>query len=239
MWNRHLYHAQRYTGGKGTEGGFWKRRDIRQDYILNKIARENRTARRWRVIEICEEQRTRAEERLRGIRREIHKYNNTDSLVQSLMSLGKGAGNVVTRAFDIIRKAGGNGVNVQRGVAGAYQEDDRSKPIIRGPGIRGEVHKIASGINKADTQDVATVREVLRWLGLGVSGQARGDRIDEINRICTTENGRRAMGKFQQHKCLGSDGFDGYLIKNAPQAIQELYHQVIKNILVAEDYPTA
>eukprot|EP00965_Chrysotila_dentata_P159912 5281937-Pleurochrysis_carterae.AAC.1 len=69
------------------------------------------------------------------------------------MSLGKGAGNVVTRAFDIIRKAGGNGVNVQRGVAGVYQEDDRNKPIIRGPGIRKEVHKIASGINKADTQD--------------------------------------------------------------------------------------
>eukprot|EP00965_Chrysotila_dentata_P262533 6214596-Pleurochrysis_carterae.AAC.4 len=204
MWSRHLYHAQRYTGGKGKAGGFWRRRDIRQDCIPSKIAGDNRKARRMQVIEICEEQRTRAEERLKGIRREINMNNNTDALVLSLMRLGKGTGKVVTRVFDIFRKAGGNGVNVQRGVAGVYQEDDKNKPIIRGPGIRGEVHKIASKINKADTQDVATVREVLRWLGLRGSRQTGEDRMEEISRICTKENGRRAMGKFQQHKGLGS-----------------------------------
>eukprot|EP00965_Chrysotila_dentata_P161299 5326548-Pleurochrysis_carterae.AAC.1 len=53
------------------------------------------------------------------------------------------------------------------------------------------------------------------------------------------ENGRRAIEKFQQHKGLGSDGFDGFLIRNAPHEIQDLYHQVIKDILVTEDYPTA
>eukprot|EP00965_Chrysotila_dentata_P210302 6185814-Pleurochrysis_carterae.AAC.2 len=68
------------------------------------------------------------------------------------MRLGKGAGNVVTRVFDIIRKAGGNGLSVHRGVAGVYQEDDKNKPTIRGPGLRGEVHRIATKINKADTK---------------------------------------------------------------------------------------
>eukprot|EP00965_Chrysotila_dentata_P115642 3821710-Pleurochrysis_carterae.AAC.6 len=239
MWNRHLYHAQRYTGGKGNEGGFWRRRDIKQDCILNKIARDNRRARRMRVIEICEEQKaTWAEERLKGTRNEINKHNDTDALVRSLMKLGKGAGNVVMRVFDIIRKAGGNGVNVQRGIAGVYQEDDKNKPIIRGPEIRGEVHRIATKINKAEAQDVATVKEVLRWLGLGGSERRRGDRLEEIDRICTKENGRRAMGKFQQHKGLGSDGFDGYLIKNAPDEVQELFHRIIKDILITEDYPT-
>eukprot|EP00965_Chrysotila_dentata_P006210 202821-Pleurochrysis_carterae.AAC.1 len=83
--------------------------------------------------------------------------NNTDTLMRSLMSLGKGAGNVVTRVFDIVRKAGGNGASMQRGVAGVYQDDDMSKPIIRGPGIREvEVHRIASKINKADAQDATT-----------------------------------------------------------------------------------
>eukprot|EP00965_Chrysotila_dentata_P249596 6208978-Pleurochrysis_carterae.AAC.1 len=52
MWNRHLYHAHRYTGGRGNDGGFWRRRDIRQDCILNKIAGDNRKARRRRVIEM-------------------------------------------------------------------------------------------------------------------------------------------------------------------------------------------
>eukprot|EP00965_Chrysotila_dentata_P053670 1780488-Pleurochrysis_carterae.AAC.4 len=46
------------------------------------------------------------------------------------------------------------------------------------------------------------------------------------------------MGRFQQHKGLGSDGFDGYLIRNATQDIQEIYHEVIKEILTEEDYPT-
>eukprot|EP00965_Chrysotila_dentata_P210301 6185814-Pleurochrysis_carterae.AAC.1 len=46
------------------------------------------------------------------------------------------------------------------------------------------------------------------------------------------------MGKFQQHKGLGSDGFDRYIIKNAPHDVQELYHQVIKDILTMEGYPT-
>eukprot|EP00965_Chrysotila_dentata_P078476 2585646-Pleurochrysis_carterae.AAC.3 len=35
--NRHLYHARRYTGGKGKTGGFWRRKEIRHDYIMNKL----------------------------------------------------------------------------------------------------------------------------------------------------------------------------------------------------------
>eukprot|EP00965_Chrysotila_dentata_P225342 6194694-Pleurochrysis_carterae.AAC.2 len=164
---------------------------------------------------------------------------HNDALLRNLMSLGREAGNVVIRVFDIIRKAGGNGVNAQRGIAGVYQGDDKSKPIIRGLGIRGEVHKIATKINKADTQDVATVKEVLRWLGLDSNERTKEHRVEEINRICTIEDGRRALEKFQQHKGLGSDGFDGYLIRNAPLEVQELYHQTIKDILISEDYPTA
>eukprot|EP00965_Chrysotila_dentata_P177056 5847752-Pleurochrysis_carterae.AAC.1 len=63
---------------------------------------------------------------------------NTDALIKSLMSLGTGAGNIVIRVFDIIKKAGGNGERVQRSIAGVYQDDDKNKPIIRGPEIREE-----------------------------------------------------------------------------------------------------
>eukprot|EP00965_Chrysotila_dentata_P261711 6214347-Pleurochrysis_carterae.AAC.4 len=35
-WSRHfLYHARRYTGGKGKEGAFWRRKEIRQDHIMH------------------------------------------------------------------------------------------------------------------------------------------------------------------------------------------------------------
>eukprot|EP00965_Chrysotila_dentata_P050521 1674257-Pleurochrysis_carterae.AAC.1 len=47
-WSRHLYHARRYTGGKGKDGGFWRRKEIKQDYILNKLAKDDRKARRAR-----------------------------------------------------------------------------------------------------------------------------------------------------------------------------------------------
>eukprot|EP00965_Chrysotila_dentata_P083199 2745379-Pleurochrysis_carterae.AAC.1 len=47
-WSRHLYHARRYAGGKGKEGGFWRKKEIRQDFILNEIAKDNRRARRAR-----------------------------------------------------------------------------------------------------------------------------------------------------------------------------------------------
>eukprot|EP00965_Chrysotila_dentata_P184589 6093432-Pleurochrysis_carterae.AAC.1 len=57
MWSRHLYHARRYTGGNGKIGGFWRRKKIRNDYIMNQIARTDRKARRARVIQICEEKR--------------------------------------------------------------------------------------------------------------------------------------------------------------------------------------
>eukprot|EP00965_Chrysotila_dentata_P212321 6186961-Pleurochrysis_carterae.AAC.1 len=96
-WSRHLYHARRYTGGKGKEGGFWRRKEIKQDYILNKLAKDDRKARRARVIEICEEWKEREEEQLKGIRKEMRKTTNTDALIQSLMRLGKGTGNVVIR----------------------------------------------------------------------------------------------------------------------------------------------
>eukprot|EP00965_Chrysotila_dentata_P045632 1515812-Pleurochrysis_carterae.AAC.1 len=86
---------------------------------------------------------------------------NTDALIQSLMRLVKGTGNVVIRVFDIIKKAGGNGDRAQRSIAGVYKDDDKNKPIIRGPEIREEAHKIATKINGAETLDVATVKEVL------------------------------------------------------------------------------
>eukprot|EP00965_Chrysotila_dentata_P179411 5924987-Pleurochrysis_carterae.AAC.1 len=120
---------------------------------------------------------------------------NIDALTTSLMSLGKGTRNVALRVFDIIKKAGGNGERVQRGIAGVYQDDDKSKPIIRGPEIREEVHKIASKINEAETLDAATVKEMLQWLGVGGRGATEKDRTEEI--ICTKEKGEMALRKFQ------------------------------------------
>eukprot|EP00965_Chrysotila_dentata_P256409 6212529-Pleurochrysis_carterae.AAC.1 len=236
-WNRHLYHARRYTGGKGKEGGFWRRKEIKQDYILNQITRGDRKARRARVTEICEEQKVRAEEQLKGIRRKMRTTTNTDVMMKSLMSLGMGMGNVVMRVFDIIKEAGGNGERTQRSIAGVYQEDDKKEPIIRGPEIREEVHKIATRINKAESIDVTTLSEVIHWLGIKRVRVERKDRKEEINRICTNEKGRTALRKFQQNKGLGSDGFDGFLIRNAPQDLQSTYHEVIKDILIQEDYP--
>eukprot|EP00965_Chrysotila_dentata_P057657 1911617-Pleurochrysis_carterae.AAC.3 len=159
-WNRHLYHARRYTGGKEKDGRLWRQREIGQDHLLNKIPKSNRKARRAMVIEICEEQRaSRAAGLLKGTRKEINTTSNTDALIHSLMSLGKGTGNVVIKVFIIIKKAGGNDARTQRGIAGVYKDDDSNNPIIRGPTIREEVHKIATNINKADTLDITAVKE--------------------------------------------------------------------------------
>eukprot|EP00965_Chrysotila_dentata_P164700 5437938-Pleurochrysis_carterae.AAC.1 len=183
-WDRLLYHARRYTGGKGKEGGHWRRREITQDYILNGVAKYDRKAKRARVIEICEEQRRKAEAQLREIRREADMTTNTDALIQSLMSLGKGEGSVVIKAFDIIKKAGGNGERVQRGIARVYQNDDNSRPIIRGPEIRQKVHKLATKINKEGRVDTKTVKEVLEWMGVGGGDTEEGkDRKEEVDRI--------------------------------------------------------
>eukprot|EP00965_Chrysotila_dentata_P248179 6208197-Pleurochrysis_carterae.AAC.1 len=127
---------------------------------------------------------------------------NTDVLIKSLMSLGKGAGNTVIRVFDIIKKAGGNGERTQRSIAGVYQGDDKNDPIIRGPEIREEVHKIATKINKAENIDTATLSKVTHWLGLKRTRVEGKDRTEEINRICTSEKGRKALRKFQQNKGL-------------------------------------
>eukprot|EP00965_Chrysotila_dentata_P001734 57931-Pleurochrysis_carterae.AAC.1 len=155
---------------------------------MNKLAKDDRRARRARVIEICEEWKERTEEQLKGIRKEMSKTTNTDALIQSLMSLGKGAGNVVIRVFDIIKKAGGNGNRTQRSIAGVYKDDDKNQPIIRGPEIREEVHKIATKINGAEILDIATVREVLHWLGIG--GR---EHLEKIGR-------RRSMEYAQKRK---------------------------------------
>eukprot|EP00965_Chrysotila_dentata_P002406 78225-Pleurochrysis_carterae.AAC.1 len=48
LWSRHIYHARRYTGGNGKVGGFWKRKEIRNDYIMKQITRVDRKARRAR-----------------------------------------------------------------------------------------------------------------------------------------------------------------------------------------------
>eukprot|EP00965_Chrysotila_dentata_P097061 3208342-Pleurochrysis_carterae.AAC.2 len=145
---------------------------------------------------------------------------------------------MVIRVFDIIQKAGGDGERAQRGIAGVYQDDDNNKPRIRGPEIREEVHRIATKINEAEVMDIGTVKEVLEWLGVGGNTEKRKNKTEEVDRICTREGGRIALGKFHSHKGLGIDGFDGYLIRNATQEIQDIYHEVIKDILIQEDYPT-
>eukprot|EP00965_Chrysotila_dentata_P245260 6206454-Pleurochrysis_carterae.AAC.2 len=63
------------------------------------------------------------------------------------------------------------------------------------------------------------------------------DREEEINRICTKEKGKTAFGRMQQHKGLETEGFDGYLIRNATQEMQDIFHEVIKDILLEKDYP--
>eukprot|EP00965_Chrysotila_dentata_P226885 6195683-Pleurochrysis_carterae.AAC.1 len=100
----------------------------------------------------------------------MRKTTNTDALTQSLMSLGRGAGNVNIRVFDIIKKARGNGDRTERSIAGVYKDDDKSQPIMRGPEIREEVHKIATKINGAEILDVVTVRETTDY---SVYGQHR------------------------------------------------------------------
>eukprot|EP00965_Chrysotila_dentata_P198793 6179025-Pleurochrysis_carterae.AAC.1 len=155
------------------------------------------------------------------------------------MSLGTGAGNVVIRVFDIIKKAGGNGTGTQRGIAEVHQDDDKGKLIIKEPKVRAEAHKIATRINRADTVDIKTVKEVLKWVGIERGEETEKNRTEEINRICSRENDKKALGKFQQHKAgLGTDGFDGYLIKNATEEVQDIFHKVMKDILLEEDYPT-
>eukprot|EP00965_Chrysotila_dentata_P108755 3592909-Pleurochrysis_carterae.AAC.3 len=105
---------------------------------MNKLARDDRRARRARVIEICEEWKERAEEQLKGIRKEMRRTTNTDALIQSLMSLGKGTGNVVIRVFDIIKKAGGNGDRTQRSIAGYTRTTIKVNRSYEGPKLGKE-----------------------------------------------------------------------------------------------------
>eukprot|EP00965_Chrysotila_dentata_P104572 3453373-Pleurochrysis_carterae.AAC.1 len=77
-------------GGQRKKRGFWRRKETRQDYIMNKLTKDDRRARRAKVIEICEEWKERAEEQLKWIRKEMRKTTNTDALIQSLVSLRKG-----------------------------------------------------------------------------------------------------------------------------------------------------
>eukprot|EP00965_Chrysotila_dentata_P013331 440992-Pleurochrysis_carterae.AAC.1 len=72
------------------------------------------------------------------------------------MQLGKGTWNVVIRVFDIFKKPGRNGGRTRRGIAGVYKDDDNKKPIIKGPEIKKEIHKIATKINEAKTLDITT-----------------------------------------------------------------------------------
>eukprot|EP00965_Chrysotila_dentata_P247191 6207606-Pleurochrysis_carterae.AAC.1 len=127
---------------------------------------------------------------------------------------------------------------MQRSIAGVCKDHDINKPIIRGPEIREEVHKIATKINVAETLDIRTAKNVLRWVGIGGGEAKRKNRAGKIERISTKESSKTALGIFQQHKGLGTDEFDGYLIRNATQELQGMYHEVIKDIVVREDYPT-
>ena len=117
-----------------------------------------------------------------------------------------------------------------------YKDDDRAQgETVRGAAVLEEVVKVATRINAREEVDTVAVRNILKWLR--DSPEERQEATDVATEILTWEEFEKAVRKCEKGKGLGTDGFDGYLLRLAPEGVQRRYHRTLQQIVATKSYP--
>ena len=106
--------------------------------------------------------------------------------------------------------------------------------VVTGPAVRDEVAKAAARINAATWVDTEALNDMLDWAQERAEAEAG---MDVAGELCNWEACRVAISKARKGKGMGSDGFDGYLVRLMPEAMQRRYCAILQGVIRERQYP--
>ena len=234
-WIRMTNDITRWSGAltKKWEGrGFWKEETFKVNETLLLDPNLSNKQRRQKALDLCN---TQYEEALKNFN-EASKSRGDEIVQQMEEAVTQNAGKCMIAMFKILRKACGKEDSGGAKIMTVYEDDDKEKGVeIRGPGMRQETVKIMTKINAKREADLPAVRELLGWLK-----EYPEDKRGELNLekdVFSWEECEKAINKIKKGKGLGTDGFDGYLLREGPDELRRMFHTIIKGIITSQEYP--
>ena len=119
-------------------------------------------------------------------------------------------------------------------VSGQYYSPSQLKIHCTAEAVKSAVHREATQINATHEADVSTLKKIMEW----IQPSQTAAHVDVAKDLCTWEACKAAIRKgFKKGKGMGTDGFDGYLVRLLPQPMQKRYWTILREIVRRKAYP--
>ena len=119
-------------------------------------------------------------------------------------------------------------------VNGQYYSPSQLKIHCTAEAVKSAVHREATQINATHEADVSTLKKIMEW----IQPSQTAAHADVAKDLCTWEACKAAIRKgFKRGKGMGTDGFDGYLVRLLPQPMQKRYWTILREIVRRKAYP--
>ncbi|KOO30020.1 hypothetical protein Ctob_013887, partial [Chrysochromulina tobinii] len=119
-------------------------------------------------------------------------------------------------------------------VNGQYYSPSQLKIHSTAEAVKRAVHREATQINATHEADVSTLKKIMEW----IQPSPTAAHVDVAKDLCTWDACKAAIRKgFKRGKGMGTDGFDGYLVRLLPQPMQKRYWTILREIVRRKAYP--
>jgi hypothetical protein len=172
-------------------------------------------------------------------------------------------GGVYVELYKILRAATQKGGTANSGgdqrVKAAYKDGIKGQwegetwvpcePLRGARAVREECRASGARINDATPAAVNLVREIMKWVdGAEPRTQLRPkpnpqraaglQPVDWVEEICTWDRFREGLRRTEVIKGVGVDGFNAYLLRKAPEAVQREYWRDLQQCIRTQSFPT-
>eukprot|EP00966_Prymnesium_polylepis_P029135 675971-Prymnesium_polylepis.1 len=241
MWTELKEKATRYDGRQWNRGRQTWQRLTMQPAVLHIMqkAGDTRAGRRSAMVDVCTEKITKYTRRMEKAERRKARTDDlekemAEALQQSTM------GGVVNSIFKVLARAKGGGTGAgggklieMNGIDGEWKGR-----VVRGAGpVRQQAH--AFGV-KQHAEGWAYTNVAREWMvKLWPGEHTRGRTGEGLDSALKWETYVNAVEKAEKEKGVGTDGFNGYLLRHAPHDVRKEYWELLVDMVGPHsDVPT-
>ena len=173
----------------------------------------------------------------------------TEAMRAAMGPEGGGTAGVQKKLFEILNGARGRGAGSGAKLVSIYEWDDMNGREIRGAkAVLEHAQQMGAKINADKAVAMDVVRAIMdlarggdgkrRW-DAG-EGRRRGDRGEDgswVEEVCTWEKFQEGLGRTEPQKGVGCDGWNAYLLRKAPEALQRRYWRATQEALRTHTFP--
>ena len=244
-WQSHTFAAQRYHGRLLI--GANDQHPLARETHLRRIMRDSSITQQQRgdaVRAYCRQATERAAQELANTQQQNERWQC--AIVERVRKIIDGdSRRHLADLTELMREARSGGTTHKNG-AKLVEMYDENKQVLRDPQqVRSAAQRAGQRINARRPAHHGATKRLLSWLRTNdhnphpttASNNSDNNNEDSITRACSWDNFQRALEHTERDKAVGADGFNIYLIKEAPEPIQRQYWELIINMIKNADFP--